>query len=188
MDILPPPGPDQTREEIGYLLALQRNEQLRRNRLPDIMQEANLDISELTRPIGIEDIGGFGATEQLLLTALEITSYVGLIYKDKFGRIRPNQFDTRIRPLLPVPAHSSYPSNHTSQTFSAAYLFAEILPEHPASEELFRVARRVAENREIAGLHYPSDTAVGKDMARKFLPFLVHACKELMLEAQSEWM
>lgn len=92
-----------------------------------------------------------------------------------------------MRPLLPNPAHASYPSNHSFQSFSVAFVFSRLLPEHPASTELFRSARRIAENREWAGLHYASDTEAGHDLARVVAPVMERICKRQMLAALREW-
>lgn len=63
-----------------------------------------------------------------------------------------------------------------------------MLPEHPASSELFRSARRIAENREWAGVHYASDTECGYQLARMVTPVLEKVLKKQMLAAASEWM
>ncbi|MGO6993973.1 phospholipid phosphatase, partial [Rhizobium johnstonii] len=80
------------------------------------------------------------------------------------------QFEPLLRPLLAVPVHESYPSNQSFQCFSIAFAFSTILPEHPATDELARIAQNVAENREWAGLHYPSDTQAVRDIARRNTP------------------
>ncbi|WP_262299508.1 phosphatase PAP2 family protein [Microvirga sesbaniae] len=187
IDIEAPPGPDRTRFEIEQLLALQNDLQERERRRPDILLEATLDLTAFTRPLSIEGQHGYAATYSLFFTILALCEYVGLIYKDRFGRARPNQFDPRVRPMLPNPGHSSYPSNHAFQCFSIAYAFSSLLPEHPGSAELFNAAQRVAGNREWAGLHYPSDTQAGKHLARRFLPYLVEACADMLGEAREEW-
>lgn len=102
--------------------------------------------------------------------------------------LRPNQIEPRLRPLLPNPPHQSYPSNHSFQSFSIGFLFSRILPEHPASSELFNSARRIAENREWAGLHYACDTQAGYQLARMIAPVLEKVCKKQMLAAQAEWL
>lgn len=187
IDIEAPPGPDHTRSEIEKLLDLQNNVQERERRSPDILLEATLDLTAFTRPLSIEGQHGYAATYSLFFTILTLCEYVGLIHKDRFRRTRPNQFDPRVRPLLPNPGHSSYPSNHAFQCFSIAYAFSSLLPEHPGSAELFNAAQRVAGNREWAGLHYPSDTEAGKQLARRFLPYLVEACADMLGAAREEW-
>jgi hypothetical protein len=187
LDIEAPPGPDRTRSEIEDLLDMQNNLQERERRRPDILLEATLDLMAFTRPLSIEGQHGYAATYSLFFTILALCEYVGLIYKDRFSRTRPNQFDPRLRPMLPNPGHSSYPSNHAFQCFSIAYAFSSLLPEHPGSAELFNSAQRVAGNREWAGLHYPSDTEAGKELAQRFLPYLVEACADMLGAAREEW-
>jgi hypothetical protein len=187
MDIEAPPGPDHTRFEIERLLKMQNDLQERERRRPEILLEATLDLTAFTRRLSIEGRHGYAATYSLFFTILALCEYVGLIYKDRFSRTRPNQFDPRLRPLLPNPSHSSYPSNHAFQCFSIAYAFSSLLPEHPGSAELFNAAQRVAGNREWAGLHYPSDTEAGKELARRFLPYLAEACADMLGAAREEW-
>ncbi len=185
--LAPPPGPDHTRLETAVLLAMQNARAVRRMRREDIVRQATLDVSDFTRPLGIDGLAGYEATESLFLEILTVCEYVGLYYKAVFGRIRPNQFEPRLRPMLPNPAHEAYPSNHSFQCYSIAYAFNTILPEHPGTNELGIAALSVAQNREWAGLHYPSDTAAGKYLARCFAPFLADAFSEHYQAVQNEW-
>ena len=68
-----------------------------------------------------------------------------------------------------------------------AYVFSRAVPEHPGVPALFRSAQRVAENRESAGIHYPSDTRAGRQLARMFTPVLEVVLQEQMLRAREEW-
>ena len=56
-------------------------------------------------------------------------------------------------------------------------------------------AERIAENREIAGVHYPSDSAAGKIIARQWADIelldpdrkaLIQAVREELMKAQSK--
>jgi hypothetical protein len=187
LDIPPPPGPDYSRLETEVLLSMQARAGERNRRQPDIEREDTLDVSEFMRPLRIEGIAGYEATEGLFYSILTACEYVGLIYKDKYNRMRPSQFEPRLRPLLAVPAHEAYPSNHSFQCFSIVFAFNTILPEHPVTDELARVAQCVAENREWAGLHYPSDTEAGRELARRFSPYLRDAFHAAYLAVQQEW-
>ncbi len=182
-----PPGPDATATEAGDLMLLQRRRLERFLRRDEIERQDTMDMSDFTRALNVENAGGYQATESLFQTILLICEYVGLQYKDMFGRTRPNLVEPRLRPMLAVPPHLSYPSNHAFQCMSAALVFERYFPHHPATAELHRIARRIGYNREWAGLHYRSDTDAGFLLAERFLPFLVDACKDLILEAQSEW-
>ena len=68
-----------------------------------------------------------------------------------------------------------------------ANVFQRIVPEHPGISALFHRARRVAENREWAGLHYASDTEAGHELAARIAPYLVEALDGAMRDAQREW-
>jgi hypothetical protein len=168
-------------------MSLQSRERERERRRKDIEEENTLDVTDFTRPLGVDGISGFEQTEALFLSILTACEYLGLIYKAKFDRLRPNQIEPRLRPMLANPPHQAYPSNHSFQCHSIAFAFNSILPEHPATDELNRIARKVAENREWAGLHYPSDTNAGRELALRFAPYLRDAFTATYAAAQREW-
>jgi hypothetical protein len=77
-------------------------------------------------------------------------------------------------PPVTVPGHSSFPSGHATQAYLMAkcmQLVFSISPNVPAThlttlnDTLSALAQRVARNREIAGLHYPSDSQAGSALA-----------------------
>ena len=166
---------------------MQDNTAERTARTPDIHAEATLDLTAFTRPLGIDGLSGYENTEGLFLELLMVTEMIGLYYKDLYNRLRPNQVEPRLRPVLANPAHQAYPSNHSFQCHTLAYAFNTVLPEHPATEVLSRVALNVAQNREWAGLHYPSDTAAGRHLAQQFAPLFAESFADRMQAAQSEW-
>lgn len=184
-----PPSPEMLRADAKELLIKQalRKTEPESHRVDEILREANLELSGYLRPLGIEGFSGFDATEQLFYLIIALTDEIGLHYKDRYNVVRPNQIEPRLNPLLPNPPHQSYPSNHALQSFSVAFIFSRILPEHPASSELMNSARRIAENREWAGLHYKSDTEAGYQLARMLTPCLEHVCEDQMLAALAEW-
>ena len=118
---------------------------------------------------------------------VEMSNEIGLTYKNRFSRPRPNIIQPLIRPFIAVPSHAAYPSNHSYQSFAVAEMFARIYPEHSGNAALFLRAQRIAENREWAGLHYPSDTRAGRDLAKQTVAYLAEALDDLMYQAQLEW-
>jgi len=92
---------------------------------------------------------------------------VVLALKKKFSRQRPSVVLPAIDPVVPVPWHFSYPSGHATQSIVLAELLSGLRPE--AAERLQKLAFRVGVNREVAGLHYPTDTIAGFTLGRWFL-------------------
>jgi membrane-associated phospholipid phosphatase len=100
---------------------------------------------------------------------------------------RPVDLSPRIQPVIATPGHSAYPSGHATEAFAHATILSALrlsgtgVPDEglidtilarlsppseaaPATEPevlLFRLAARIADNRTVAGVHYPVDSAHG---------------------------
>jgi membrane-associated phospholipid phosphatase len=100
---------------------------------------------------------------------------------------RPVDLSPQIQPVITTPGHSAYPSGHATEAFAHATILAALrlsgarVPDEglidailaklsPAAEAapvtepevlLFRLAARIADNRTVAGVHYPVDSAHG---------------------------
>lgn len=184
-----PPGPEKTRCEIRELHAKQiklRGDRMRQQEIIDQMFADN--VTEVLRPLGIENLGGYENTELLISSVLQLAERVGYVYKRRFLRARPSQAAPELRPFIGDPPHEAYPSNHAFQMFSIAEVMTRMLPENPATSELFYVAQRVGENREYAGVHYASDTEAGRQLAKYFAPYMINACSHQMRAALAEWL
>jgi acid phosphatase (class A) len=107
---------------------------------------------------------------KIMEMAARVAEMVGVYYKLKFNRARPQQVFPAIVPLLNSPAHASYPSGHSLEAHLIALALAEVFPA--AREVLLELARQIGRNREYAGLHFPSDTQAGKDIAEAVFPYL----------------
>lgn len=73
---------------------------------------------------------------------------------------RPHQVNPAVAPVIAVPQHPSYPSGHAGESAMLAAVGAALAPE--AREALARLAKEVAFHRELAGVHYASDSAEGR--------------------------
>lgn len=80
--------------------------------------------------------------------------------KNQFDRVRPYHLDKDIHPTIEHPGHPSYPSGHATQVYYMAFYMAQKEPHN--KEKYLKIANRVAENREYAGVHYKSDSQYGK--------------------------
>lgn len=108
---------------------------------------------------------------RLSLVSSDVADIV-MYFKKHFNRPRPSELLPEIEPVIDVPAHRSYPSGHATQAMVMAILLSEWL--HMPPEFLEKIAERVGKNREIAGLHYPSDTKAGFDLARQISSYLMN--------------
>ena len=72
---------------------------------------------------------------------------------------RPSQVDPSIRPIVGLPNHPSYPSNHACDSGAAAEVLGALFPTQRAA--LQTMAREAAESRIDAGIHYRFDMDAG---------------------------
>lgn len=84
-----------------------------------------------------------------------------MYYKKLYNRARPSQVAPHlINALYSTTANTpSYPSGHAIQAYYAAKILSKWEPSR--KKELLEIARRCADIRIIAGLHYPSDRDFG---------------------------
>jgi membrane-associated phospholipid phosphatase len=127
--------------------------------------------------------GSHPNTYRVLHIASLIGSYAVLYYKGLRDRPRPSQLCPALLPPIPMPGHASWPSGHATQAWLKAlcieHVLQGVLPGTlttgdlgAVSSNLRTLAIRIARNREIAGLHYPSDSDAGRKLAETIAPFL----------------
>jgi len=107
--------------------------------------------------------------------------------KASFDRVRPSFLDPTLSTSIEVPGHPSYPSGHATESYFLALIFSQLDPEN--EENYLKSAERIAYNREIAGVHYRSDSQAGQQLAREYFKKLAeNSWYTAQLErARSEW-
>jgi hypothetical protein len=136
-------------------------------------------------------------TYRIMHIASQVASYAALYYKGGKQRPRPSQLLPALLPPIPVPGHASWPSGHATQAWLKTLCLEFVLggiagmgtamngtPPNPVapgtlnlgviSANLRTLALRIGRNREIAGLHYPSDSRHGRELADAILPSLTN--------------
>ena len=78
---------------------------------------------------------------------------------------RPSQMDAAIKPLIGLPNHPAYPSNHSCISTAAAHVLAHFFPGQRTRLE--GIAKEAGLSRIYAGLHYRFDVLAGEDIGRK---------------------
>jgi acid phosphatase (class A) len=130
-------------------------------------------------------------TFMLMKLAARVGELMMVMLKQHFNRARPSQLCPTLYPPVTVPGHSAYPAGHALISRLTALCLKEqgLTPavNHAALDEL---ARRIADNRCIAGLHFASDNAAGVQAADLILPIL-QSCPlyvATLAEAKKEWL
>jgi acid phosphatase (class A) len=127
------------------------------------------------------------ATGKLLTSAYHDLAIATFFMKKKYNRVRPTVLERSLGHSVTVPSHPAYPSGHASGAYAIAYLLQELDPS--SAKTYLADARSISENREIGGLHYPSDTEAGRLLARQLVDRLLSnpSFIRLMTEARKEW-
>ncbi len=174
---------EETRGEIAYLAGLMSE---RAKALPEINTQST-DFPLYWLGLLMMSSSSHPATYELLKVASRVGEMLMSFYKLKFNRPRPHQLCPDLMPILSVPGHASYPSGHSLVSHLLSHAAAEVRPD--ARNALFALAQRVARNREIAGLHYPSDTRAGERIAEGAFQILLRCrgFQRLRDEARTEW-
>lgn len=91
-------------------------------------------------------------------------SVAGAALKAVFQRVRPYTTDKTLHPVCALTdAPNSYPSGHALTGYLEGLTLAEIVPEKRA--EILARADDYAHNREVCGVHYPSDVEASRKVA-----------------------
>jgi hypothetical protein len=193
-------GVTPSKSKTGLYKQLQDNkgEQLRRViEVSDEREERFLEIIDQESGDGVikywlamlmVDAGHDPATCQLIRVARRVGEVVAMCLKEEYHEARPSQVCPVIVPVLGPPVHPSFPAGHATQNHLIACCLKEANRPANQPEMLDKLARRIAQNRVIAGLHYPLDNEAGEAAAKKCFALLKKGdkFKELLEEARRE--
>ncbi len=165
---LPNPPADNSAETKAELDLLREYAKTRRTpeEIRKIKYEAYLD-----RPAqAFEYAGLFIFTnnkdaDELLRVAEEDLRFFLLKAKKKFARIRPSVLAPDLELVVENPGHPAYPSGHAAQGYMGALILTTLDPEH--EKEYKKFGYNIGLRREIAGVHYPSDSRAGRKLAEE---------------------
>jgi acid phosphatase (class A) len=167
LDPGPPPGDKETARELDQLVKLANEE--RAGRISEILAQYSghhmyyrglLMVRKETHP----------ATCLLLKIGSRITEMTMAYFKYKYNRPRPPQRLPLLLPPLDTTAHPSYPNGHALFGLMKSYCVGDAVPQ--MKEPMLELAKRVWENAEIGGFHYPSDAEASRKIADAAMPLL----------------
>lgn len=148
----------------------------REERLPEILSQMG-DISPYFEAISGIDPDNTPRLSELLEVACEVATHVVMALKNEAAVWRPYQMSSAIHPVISTPGHGALPSGHATIATLTACLYAQLLPAPSRTrvEQLDRLARRIAFNRVVAGVHFPIDSEVGYALGAQIAIALVAA-------------
>lgn len=150
-----------TLDQIGKV---QRAAIEREDRLPEILSQSD-DLWSFFRVVLGINSSASPLLEEVLSVAWQWATPLVMSLKNEVAAFRPVQIAPSVLPVIPTPAHGSLPSGHATMAVLTAEILAQLLfkgdPAHARVKQLDRLARRIAFNRVVAGVHFPVDSAVG---------------------------
>lgn len=118
-------------------------------------------------------------TLEFLSTALDLQRALQMQLKQQLGCLRPHVLQPLLSPMIDVPAHGSLPSGHAGESYLVFRLLDRLFKKfgRPAhlSTMVERMALRIAENRVVAGVHFPIDSLAGRMLASVVEGYLMAA-------------
>jgi hypothetical protein len=103
-------------------------------------------------------------------TAAKLTQQV----KFHYSTPRPLDYAPALRPVIQTPDHSSYPSGHAAESHALAATLGLMTGQNAPFEA---IADRIAQNREVAGVHFKQDSDAGKALGMAIAQAIVAACE-----------
>jgi len=125
-------------------------------------------------------------TGELLDAVFRLAQFVEFRFKHALACRRPNEYSAQIQPIIPTPEHGSLPSGHATESFALADVLMHLLKASPNPVyhqdgyccQLLRQAARVAINRQVAGVHFPVDSAAGALLGLTLGEYFVRRCQQ----------
>jgi len=188
---LPVPSPPansstETRAELDQLLELQRTRT--RSQVKAITRHLEYDGVCAAILAATHRTLSRAPRTKALLNHVQMDASLAIFHaKKRFNRPRPHQLEARLRPAIPVPEHPAYPSSHALQGYLVARTLSLLFPEQ--SQELMTVGAEIGREREMAGIHYPSDSKAAQALGERLFERLQQNARFLaeVEAARKEW-
>lgn len=164
--LAPPPGHDDTMVEVDEIIRLKP---LRADYQEEILDQRHDMVFTFFEALNL-NVDDNPRTELLLKATLREVALVTMHFKNQYSRARPWQYTDEIAPTISPPGHPAYPSGHSTESHTLALILSDIYPDKKSL--LLAVADQISLNREIAGVHYKSDSVAGEILAPQIVRLL----------------
>ncbi len=144
---------------------------LRADRQGEILAQIG-DVFSFFQTIAFLDWARTPMTMELIGSIWRTTVKIEMRFKHAMAVRRPHELSAQVQPMIPTPNHSAYPSGHATEAHVIAFTLATLINEASGTpgleidatkkiNQLRILAHRIANNRTIAGVHYPVDSRAG---------------------------
>jgi membrane-associated phospholipid phosphatase len=178
-----PAPPDTNAAEVSSLLARMPD---RAERMTEILSHHADTFPDWAALIG--PISAYPRLSAVLVAGRMVARTLAMHHKRYYGRARPQQVLPSLRPVVAVPQTPSYPSAHATEAYLMAATLSHVAPQ--LADAANTLATRIAGNREIGGLNYPSDTQAGHTLAASAFTALSKkgtGFQQMLASAKAEW-
>lgn len=134
----------------------------REDRLPEILSQSG-DFWPFFQSLSGLRLANAPRFAELLNVAYDWALQLTMGLKHAVAARRPFQASSLVVPVIATPGHGSLPSGHATMAALTSELLTTLLhaPGDPRADALDRLARRIAFNRVVAGVHFPVDSVAG---------------------------
>lgn len=122
-------------------------------------------------------------TMELITLTQVLAAHTVMQVKHHLACRRPDKIGAKVMPMIPTPAHGSFPSAHATEAFAVAEVLKGLIysvdhyPDRRKRRRLInKLAERIAVNRTVAGLHFPIDTWAGAILGRAVGQLVLAKC------------
>ncbi|MCB1839221.1 MAG: phosphatase PAP2 family protein [Alphaproteobacteria bacterium] len=161
-------------------------------RTPETLEMINFEKDMGTPLVSYEKAGLYSSaqnpdTDRLVTAAVVEAGYFLVKAKKHFLRVRPDFLAPDLKTVIPNPGHPSYPSGHAGQAQITGLILSDLDSKH--RDIYMQHARAIGTRREIAGVHYPTDSIAGRKLAGEVYAKLLEVPKfqELFQEAKENF-
>jgi hypothetical protein len=161
-------------QQAAALAQVQDNLRLGELSLPFIAAEAEDPSWAFIHALGLHRLPPYLFTHTVEVMAIVNDVVVAPVHqlKHAFNVPRPDVLQPKLRPWLPTPPHTSFPSGHAMYAHAMATVLAALTGAHDP-QRLTQLASAVAQRRELAGLHTSLDSAMGQTLGQAIGQWLV---------------
>jgi acid phosphatase (class A) len=188
LEVADPPAnsSESTRHDLDELLELQKN----RTKAQRAAIESHLEFPGVMATMlaaAHRKLDKAPETKALLLHVERDATVAVFNAKKRFNRARPHQLEPKLKPCIDVPPHPAYPSGHAIWGEVVARTLAEIFPDDRAA--ITAAGVEIGHEREIAGVHYASDSAASRALGEDLFGRLMKNEKfqRELAAAKAEW-